>query len=99
MPVTYELVHVSRSGRERVHSYTSGEPLQPGSLVHYEGRHWLAENVDGTRVTLEPAPYPLKVRHPAVREEPGALGPYRPDAPRGGRTFGAHLGPAAPPGL
>ncbi|TML31649.1 MAG: hypothetical protein E6G24_11640 [Actinobacteria bacterium] len=87
MPVTYELVHVSRSGRERVHSYTSEEPLQPGSLVHYEGRHWLAETVDGTRVTLKPARYRLKLRHPDGREELGALRRYRPDAPRVGHTF------------
>src|SRR5213082_727460 len=87
MPVTYELVHVSRSGRERVHPYTSEEPLQPGSLVHYEGRDWLAETVDGTRVTLKPARYRLKLRHPDGREELGALRRYRPDAPRVGHTF------------
>ena len=87
MPVTYELVHVSRSGRERAHPYTSEEPLQPGSLVHYEGRDWLAESIDGTRVTLKPARYRLKLRHPDGREELGALRRYRPDAPRVGHTF------------
>jgi hypothetical protein len=87
MPVTYELVHVSRSGRERVHPYTSEEPLQPGSLVHYEGRDWLAETVDGTRVTLKPARYRLKLRHPDGGEEIGALRRYRPDAPRVGHAF------------
>ena len=73
MASSYELVHVSRSGRERVHPYTSAEPLQPGSLVHYEGRDWLAESIDGTRVTLRPARYRLKLRHPDGRSS-GAHG-------------------------
>src|SRR6266516_3985098 len=87
MASSYELVHVSRSGRERVHPYTSAEPLQPGSLVHYEGRDWLVESVDDTRVTLKPARYRLLLRHPDGRQELGALRRYRPDAPRVGQTF------------
>jgi hypothetical protein len=87
MAETYELVHVSRSGRERVHPYTSEEPLEPGSIVHFEGRDWLVDGVDGTRVTLKPARYRLKLRHPDGREELGALRRYRSDAPRVGHTF------------
>jgi hypothetical protein len=85
--VTYELVHVSRSGRERKHPYTSDERLEPGSIVHYEGRDWLVDGLDGTRVTLKPGRYRLKLRHPDGHEELGALRRYRPDAPRVGHTF------------
>jgi hypothetical protein len=87
MALDYELVPVSRSGHERVHPYTSEEPLEPGSVVHYEGRDWLVDGLDGTRVTLKPARYRLRLRHPDGREELGALRRYRPDAPRVGHTF------------
>ena len=87
MPTAYELVHVTRSGKEQAHSYTSDEPLEPGGIVHYEERDWLVEQVDGTRVSLKPARYRLKLRHPDGREELGALRRYRPDAPRVGHTF------------
>jgi hypothetical protein len=84
---SYELVHVSRSGQERVHAYTSEEPLVPGAVVHYEGRDWLVEELDGTRVSLKPARYRLLLRHPDGREELGAFRRYRSDAPRVGHTF------------
>ena len=87
MALDYELVPVSRSGHERVHPYTSEEPLEPGSVVRYEGRDWLVDRLDGTRVTLKPARYRLRLRHPDGREELGALRRYRPDAPRVGHTF------------
>jgi hypothetical protein len=87
MALDYELVPVSRSGHERVHPYTSEEPLEPGSVVHYEGRDWLVDGLDGTRVTLKPARYRLRLRHPDGREELGALRRDRPDAPRVGPTF------------
>ena len=87
MANSYELVHVTRSGAERVHPYTSEDPLAPGSVVHYEERDWLVESVDGTRVTLKPARYRLKLRHPDGHEELGAPRRYRPDAPRVGHTF------------
>ena len=32
MATSYELVHVSRSGHERAHTYTSEEPLVPGAV-------------------------------------------------------------------
>src|ERR1043166_8319865 len=86
MAETYELVHVNRAGHERRHPYTSEEPLAPGSVVHYEGRDWLVDGVDGTRVTLEPARYRLRLRHPDGHEELGALRRYRADAPRAGHT-------------
>jgi hypothetical protein len=83
----YDLVHVTRSGHERVHPYMSEEPLEPGSVVRYEGRDWLVDGLDGTRATLKPARYRLRLRHPDGREELGALRRYRPDAPRVGHTF------------
>jgi hypothetical protein len=87
MAVSYEFVHVTRSGAERVHPYTSEEPLEPGSLVHFEGRDWLVESVEGTRVSLKPARYRLKLRHPDGREELGALRRYAPGAPQVGHTL------------
>jgi hypothetical protein len=87
MPTTYELVHGTRSGSERVHPFSSDDPLEPGSLVRNEGRDWLVDALDGTRATLKPARYRLRLRHPDGREELGALRRYRPDAPRVGHTF------------
>ena len=87
MATTYELVHVSRSGHERVHPYTSEDPLERGSTVHYEGRDWLVDGLQGTRATLKPARYRLGLRHPDGREELGAMRRYRSDAPRVGHTF------------
>lgn len=87
MVVTYELVHVNRLGHERVHRLTSGESLSPGSVVRFEGRDWLVENVDGARVRVEPARYRLVLRYPDGQEELGALRRFRPDAPRVGHTF------------
>ena len=87
MPTTYELVHRTRSGSERVHPFASEDELQAGSVVHYEGRYWLVESLDGTRATLKPGRYRLRLRHPDGREELGAMRRYRPDAPRVGHTF------------
>jgi hypothetical protein len=87
MPTTYEVVHSTRSGSERVHPFTSEDPLEPGSVVHSEGRDWLVESVDGTRATLKPARYRLRLRHPDGHQELGAMRRYRSDAPRVGHTF------------
>ena|SRR5215831_11637916 len=87
MPTTYELVHSTRSGTERVLPFTSQDPLEPGSIVHFEGRAWLVDGLDGTRATLQPARYRLRLRHPDGREELGAMRRYRSDAPRVGHTF------------
>src|SRR3989442_6968088 len=81
MATAYELAHITRSGAERIHPYTSEEPLAPGSVVRYEGRDWLVESVDGARVSLKPARYRLTLRHPDGREEAGALRRYPSDAP------------------
>ena len=96
MAESYELVHVSRSGHEQVHPYSSEEPLEPGSIVHFEGRDWLVDGVDGTRVTLKPARYRLKLRHPDGREELGALRRYRADAHRASATRSAPSRTARP---
>jgi hypothetical protein len=85
--VEYELVHVNRLGHERVHPFTSEEPLSPGSVVRFEGRDWLVDAVEGTRARLEPARYRLLLRHPEGHEELGAFRRFRPDAPRAGHTF------------
>jgi hypothetical protein len=85
--VSYELVHVNRLGKERKHPYTSETELEPGHIVHLEGRDWLVKRVDDSRVDLVPARYRLRVRHPDGREELGAFRRYRPDAPTVGHTF------------
>ena len=87
MAISYELVHVTATGRERVQPYMSEEPLAPGAVVRYDGRDWLVEQVDGSRVQLKPARYRLRLRHPDGREELGAFRRFRPDAPRAGHTF------------
>lgn len=87
MATSYELVHVTPTGRERVHPYTSEEPLAPGAVVRNEGRDWLVDEVSGSRVQLKPARYRLRLRHPDGHEELGAFRRFRPDAPRAGHTF------------
>jgi hypothetical protein len=85
--LTYELAHVNRLGHELVHPYTTEEQLSPGSVVRFDGRDWLVDEVDGTRVRLQPARYRLVLRHPEGHEEVGAFRRFRPDAPRVGHTF------------
>jgi len=85
--VNYELVHVNRLGSERKHPYTSETELEPGQIVHFEGRDWLVTQVEESRVDLAPARYRLRLRHPDGREELGAFRRYRPDAPTVGHTF------------
>jgi hypothetical protein len=87
MPTPYELVHRTRSGTERMHLFTSEDPLEPGSIVHLEGRDWLVDSVGGLRAVLKPGRYRLRLRHPDGREELGAMRRYRADAPRVGHTF------------
>ncbi|HUK93805.1 MAG TPA: hypothetical protein VLU96_01980 [Gaiellaceae bacterium] len=87
MAVTYELVRVTRTGEERLHPYTSEEPLDAGNVLRFDGRDWLVDRVDGPRVHLKPAVYRLRLRHPDGHEELGAFRRFRPDAPRAGHTF------------
>ena len=83
MSTTYELVHSTRSGSERVHPFTSKDPLQPGSPCTARSR-LAVESVDGTRATLKPARYRLRLRHPDGHQELGAMRRYRSDAPGSG---------------
>ncbi|HEY2939569.1 MAG TPA: hypothetical protein VGJ27_07140 [Gaiellaceae bacterium] len=92
MAVSYELAHVTRRGKERVHPYTSEAELGPGDVVRLEGRDWLVERVDArddgpARLVTKPARYRLRLRHPDGHEELGAFRRFRPDAPRVGHTF------------
>jgi hypothetical protein len=87
MPRTYDLVHVNRLGHELVHELVSNEELEPGSIVRSEGRDWIVDRVEDSRVMLEPARYRLVLRHPDGIEEAGAFRRFRPDAPRVGHTF------------
>ena len=83
----YEIVAGTRAGMERVHEYASDEPLQVGAVLRLEGRYWLIENVDGTRVTAKPARYRLELRHPDGRVETGAFRRFRPGAPGVGHAL------------
>jgi hypothetical protein len=84
----YEVSHRNRLGHERVHRYTSDEPLEPGSVVLLDdGRQWLVESVDGQRATAKPARYRLVLRHPDGREEVGAMRRQVPGSPRPGHAF------------
>jgi hypothetical protein len=87
MATTYELVHVNRLGHELTHPYTSEEPLEPGTVIRFDGRDWLVQSVEDSRVQLKPARYRLRLRHPDGREDLGGFRRYRPDAPRVGHTF------------
>ena len=81
MATRYEIVVSTRAGSERVHEYTSDEPLEVGAVLRLEGRYWLIEGVDGPRATAKPARYRLELRHPDGRVETGAFRRYRPGAP------------------
>ena len=84
----YEVSHRNRLGHERVHRYTSDEPLEPGSVILLDdGRQWLVESVDGQRATAKPARYRLVLRHPDDREEVGAMRRQVPGSPRPGHAF------------
>jgi hypothetical protein len=84
---TYEVVTVNRAGREHRRPYTPENELAPGSVIRLDGRDWLVEAVEDSRVVAKPARYRLTLRHPDGREEVGAMRRYRPDAPRVGHMF------------
>jgi hypothetical protein len=83
----YELVHTSPDGAERVHPFAPDEPLEPGSVVRYEGRYWLIDRLEGSRAIAKPGRYRLELRHPDGLVEAGAFRRFRPDAPEVGHTF------------
>jgi hypothetical protein len=84
----YEVSHRNRLGHERVHRYTSDEPLEPGSVILLDdGRQWLVESVDGQHATAKPARYRLVLRHADDREEVGAMRRQVPGSPRPGHAF------------
>jgi hypothetical protein len=85
--VTYTVVTRNRAGKERTHTYTVAEALEPGAVIRADGRDWLVERIDGERVFAEPARYRIRLRHPDGREEIGAMRRYRSDAPRAGHSF------------
>jgi hypothetical protein len=87
MAFHYELVTHTRAGAERTHAYVSESALEPGSVLRLEGRDWLVEEVEDSRVIAKPARYRLVLRHPDGEEETGGFRRWRPDAPRIGHAF------------
>jgi hypothetical protein len=91
--VHYDVVAHTRAGTERVHRYATDEPLEVGSVVRLEGRHWLIERIEpdagevSARAFASPGRYRLRLQHPDGQEETGAMRRFRPDAPRIGHTF------------
>jgi hypothetical protein len=81
LALSYEIVTHDRTGRERVHPYSSENALGPGSIVLLGGRYWLVERTDQAHVQTQPARYRLMLRHPDGRQEAGAFRRYRLDAP------------------
>jgi hypothetical protein len=91
MALTYEAAALTRSGRERVHTYASETTLGPGDVIRMTGRDWLVERVeadtDPPRLVVKPARYRLRLRHPDGHEELGAFRRWRSDAPGVGHSF------------
>jgi hypothetical protein len=84
----YEISHRNRVGHERVHRYSSDEPLEPGSVVLLEdGRYWLIDEVEESRATAKPARYRLSLDHPDGRREVGAFRRFGPGSPGLGHAF------------
>src|SRR5919204_3200296 len=59
MPRTYEFVHVNRLGHRLTHELVSDDTLEPGAIIRSEGRGWIVDRVEDSRVFLEPARYRL----------------------------------------
>src|SRR5262245_41033190 len=87
MAFTYEVAAADRSGRERVHPYTSDTALGPGDVLRLGGRDWLAVRAQGDLLHVTAARYRLELRHPDGHVEAGAVRRWRSDAPREGHTF------------
>ena len=87
LAVTYEIVTRNRAGYEHARPYTSEDSLAPGSIIVLDGRYWLVERVEQSRVEARPARYRLTLRHPDGREEAGAFRRFRADAPGIGHQF------------
>jgi hypothetical protein len=90
-PIEYRVAAHARAGTERVHSYVTSDPLEPGEVLRLEGRFWLVDSVDQSvsppLATARPARYRIRLRHSDERVEVGAFRRYRPDAPRIGHSL------------
>ncbi len=92
MPLKYEVLTVSRAGKERAHEHASEDPLGPGDILRVDGRDWLVERAGPgedrmPRLYAKPARYRLLLRYPDGRVETGAFRRFRPDSPRLGHAF------------
>jgi hypothetical protein len=86
----YDVVAHNRAGTERVHSYASDAPLEPGDVIRVVGRDWLVEETEDSRALAKPARYRVVLRHPDDREEDGAFRRWRSDVPRAGHSFATY---------
>jgi hypothetical protein len=92
--MTYEVVTRLPSGKERVQTYASDDPLGAGDVLRLGGRFWLVESIEEPQgeeglphALAKPARYRIRLRHPDDREELGALRRIRPGSPRLGHAF------------
>jgi hypothetical protein len=92
--MTFDVVTRLPSGKERVHRYSSDDPLDAGDVLQLGGRFWLVESVEQPqgeaalpRAFARPARYRIHLRHLDEREELGALRRIRPGSPRLGHAF------------
>jgi hypothetical protein len=91
--VHYEVVTLSRAGKERRREYVSDLELRPGDVFRLYGRDWLVDRIErrdgdaAARLFAKPARYRLSLQHPDGHVEVGAFRRYRPDAPRLGHAF------------
>ena len=93
MASVYNVVTISRAGKEHRRTYVTDDALSEGDVIRLEGRDWLIDRVDPdgreyvAHVFAKLARYRIRLQHPDGREELGGFRRFRPDAPRVGHAF------------
>ena len=93
MASVYNVVTISRAGKEHRRTYVTDDALSEGDVIRLEGRDWLIDRVDPdgreyvAHVFAKLARYRIRLQHPDGRDELGGFRRFRPDAPRVGHAF------------
>ena len=93
MASVYDVVTISRAGKEHRRTYVTDDALAPGEVIRLDGRDWLIDRVDPdgreyvAHVFAKLARYRIRLQHPDGRDELGGFRRFRPDAPRVGHAF------------